>query len=69
MPRNPPPEPDHDSAAAAAQNGAAAKDAEPRMSLDARRDPEAAQPAELPQRGAVQAGHQRFVLTDSVAFR
>ncbi|GME24840.1 Sin3 complex subunit [Neofusicoccum parvum] len=39
------------------------------MSLDARRDPEAAQPAEQPQRGAVQAGHQRFVLTDSVAFR
>ncbi|KAL1632247.1 hypothetical protein SLS56_003827 [Neofusicoccum ribis] len=69
MPRNPPPEPDHDSAAAAAQNGAAAKDAEPRMSLDVRRDPEAAQPAEQPQRGAVQAGHQRFVLTDSVAFR
>lgn len=60
----------HDGAPAVPQAGPVSKDAEPRASLDARRDnTEGGQPAEQPPRGSLQTGHQRFVLTDSVAFR
>ncbi|KAL0264508.1 hypothetical protein SLS55_000458 [Diplodia seriata] len=70
MPRNHLELEPRDSGPVLVQAGPPAKDVDPRASTEARRDaPEAAQSAEQLQRGPVQAGHQRFVLTDSVAFR
>ncbi|KAF9635814.1 hypothetical protein BFW01_g6709 [Lasiodiplodia theobromae] len=64
MPRNQPEPDSRDGGPALFQSGAPARDVE---SPEARRD--APEPSEQLQRGPVQAGHQRFVLTDSVAFR
>lgn len=64
MPRNQPEPGSRDGGPAPAQSGAPAKDVE---SPEARRD--APESSEQLQRGPVQAGYQRFVLTDSVAFR